>query len=105
MIECRCIDDKNRPSDLPLSKWVKEEEKYHITFVTLCLPQKVFGYSLYEKPLGPECSPYEYFISTRFAVKKEDIEKIIQLYNDIAGVALSETQVKEILENSNLQTA
>lgn len=104
MIPCICIDDKNRPADFPLSKWVKEDEQYRITAVYLCLPQKVLGYSLYEKPCGPECHPYQYFISTRFALTKEDSERVMQMFKD-QGEAMSDKDLQELFKNSNLEIA
>lgn len=104
MIPCICLDDKNKPADLPASKWIKEEDQYHVTFVTRCLPQNVLGFSLYEKPLGEDTMPYQYFISTRFGFTKENGEALMQMYKDL-GEAISDKEMKELFENSNLQTA
>jgi hypothetical protein len=93
MILCKCIDDSNRPGDFPLSKWVKEGEEYHITYAVRLLPQNVLGYSLYEKPIGPECFPYEYF--TRFAIRDEDVEALEKMYVDI-GESISLKDMKKL---------
>lgn len=100
MIPCQCIDDKNRPGDFPKSKWVKAGEEYHITYAVICIPQNVLAFSIYEKPIDETCYPYEYFISTRFAIKPEDMEALMELVKgctDTAGMDLD-----ELMKNSNL---
>lgn len=79
MIPCTCIDDSNRPETIPTSKWVKKGEQYQITYTCLCLPQRVLAVSLYEKPLGPQYAPFEYFAARRFAIKAEDLDKLAEL--------------------------
>jgi len=101
MIPAKVIDVKNRPNDIPLSKLLIYDEEVHITYAVRCLPQNVLAFSIYEKPLDESCAPYEYFTSTRFAIRDEDIQKVIDLYNEI-GDALPEGVMKELLENSNL---
>ena len=34
MVEVICIDDKNKPEEIPARFWIKEGEKVHITLVT-----------------------------------------------------------------------
>ncbi len=102
MIDCWCINDYLRPNEIPIEKWVIKDEKYRITDVARLLPQNVLGYSLYEKPLI-DCAPYEYFISTRFAVKPEDIQKLIDIWQQ-KDIDISEIELQELFENSNLQT-
>lgn len=102
MIPCICINDANRPNDFPIKKWVKVGEEYHITYTVVCIPQNVLAFSIYEKPLDETCLPYEYFISTRFAVKPEDIEALMELVKgctETAGMNLG-----ELMRNSNLIT-
>ena len=101
MIKCICIDAKNRPNEIPIPKWLEYVDEYSITYAVRCLPQNVLGFSIYEKPLGEDCYPYQYFTSTRFSIKPEDQQKVIDLYNEI-GEALPESVMAELLENSNL---
>jgi len=101
MIKCICIDAKNRPNEIPIPKWLEYGEEYSITYAVRCLPQNVLAFSLYEKPLCDDCYPYQYFTSTRFSIKPEDQQKVIDLYNEI-GEALPESVMAELLENSNL---
>lgn len=100
MIPCHCIDNSGKPENIPQSKWVKLGEKYHITYTVICLPQNVLAFSIYEKPLDKSCYPYEYFISTRFAIKEEDWGALMELVkgcNDTSNINLD-----ELMKNSNL---
>ena len=100
MIPVTCINDKNNPG-VPPSKWVKQDEEYHVTFTVTVLPQKVLAFSLYEKPLDKAtCYPYEYFMANRFAVKQEDLEALIELIKDCSDTA--GIDINELLENSQL---
>lgn len=103
MIPCIAVDASNRPGDFPLSKWIKKNEQYHITWVVHVKPQNELAFSLYEKPLGKECYPYEYFLAKRFAVRPEDVEALREMFtleNDVG-----EDMMKEIFENSNIEIA
>ena len=62
-----CIDDTNRPVDIPESKWVKKDEVYTIVkVVKLNLQKNTLGVELDEIDLKG-CFPYEYFLANRFA--------------------------------------
>ena len=101
MIPAKCVDASNMPRRFPKDKWVVEGEKYKINYVCRVIPQNVLAYSLYEKPLDKSCYPYEYFLATRFAVRDEDVEKIIEMYRDL-GENISEQEMQELLRNSDL---
>jgi len=61
-----CINDKNRPNEVPESHWVKEGSVY--TVVRTCklnIQGGKIGYELEEISLDAY-SPYEYFDSARF---------------------------------------
>jgi len=79
MIPCICIDDKGRPSDFPLSKWIKEKQEYHIVDVVTVLPQHELGVTLAEINLDATCYPYKFFLAKRFGFTKENFQKIIEL--------------------------
>lgn len=67
-----CINDKNRPAELPTSKWIKKDEIYTVIDVIKCTSQGgIFGYVLEEIDLkGYE--PYMCFSAHRFALPIED---------------------------------
>lgn len=63
-----CINDKNKPKQIPDEKWIKEGETYTVTFATpLSIQKNKLGYSLKEIQLDESCYPYHYFDSERFA--------------------------------------
>tara|TARA_B100000963_G_C22593729_1_gene656818 strand:- start:1021 stop:1293 length:273 start_codon:yes stop_codon:yes gene_type:complete len=72
-----CIDDTNRPVDIPEHKWVRKDEIYTIVkIVKLNLQKNTLGVELEEIDLS-DCFPYEYFIADRFAPirPKDSIEE------------------------------
>lgn len=79
MVPCTCIDDSSRPETIPQSKWVTKGERYYITYTCTVLPQRILAVSLYEKPLGPQYAPFEYFAARRFAVDVKDLDKLAEL--------------------------
>jgi len=63
-----CINDSNRPSDIPTSKWIKREKLYTVIEVKRLLIQGGrIGFKLAEVSLEG-CYPYEFFSSDRFAL-------------------------------------
>ena len=84
MIECFCINDKDRPNDVPLSKWVKEGDTYNIIYATVVLPQNILAFQLQEIDLDDKCFPYQYFSSERFVISENDISKLHKLVMDSA---------------------
>ena len=52
-----------------------------------------------ELELDESCHPYEYFLSTRFAIHEEDIEKLNELIQDCSDADFS---VRELVKEINL---
>ncbi len=102
MIPCIRINSQNRPKEIPLNKFVVEGEKYHITFIALCLPQNILAFSIYEKPLNESNAPYEYFGGYRFGIAKEDLEAFFQMCKDCHD--LNDLDIEMLIENSKLET-
>ena len=101
MVKCTCIDDKNKPAEIPSSSWVKVEESYHITHVYYHPNQGIQGCSLYEKPLGEDCAPYETFKLSRFGISVDDLEKLIELIKNCTE--LNDVDIQALIEESQLQ--
>lgn len=76
-----CVDDSNRPNDIPLSKWVKKGHQYTVTKVAKLLVQGgTLGFKLEEINID-ECFPYQYFAAHRFAIpvhKDWDVESALE---------------------------
>jgi hypothetical protein len=68
MFEVICIDDSNRPNDIPLSSWIKKGDKYTVIGVyKMGMQPGIFGYEIEGKNLKPY-PPYQYFAHVRFAI-------------------------------------
>lgn len=95
MIKCICIDDQNRPKEIPQEKWIKKGELYHIIHILNHVKQNgMIGVQLYEKPLGESCSPYESFIISRFAIPQNLLPQLLELMKDCKD--LDEVDVQDI---------
>lgn len=98
-IRCICIDDKNKPNEIPLEKWVKFGEIYHITWIYNQMQQKgIKGVVLLEKDIS-NCIPFNCFNLTRFAILQDDLDLFKQLCkesNEFNDIEISEL-VEEIL--------
>ena len=97
MIKCVCIDDKNRPSRVPESKWVKKDQEYTVIFTLVVLPQKTLAVQLDEIDLDESCSPYSFFLANRFAFSKEDIGKLVDFIEECTHVNMS---IKELMKQT-----
>lgn len=72
-----CINNKNKPNEIPQSKWdlLKEGEEYTVIEVMKCNAQGgILGFKLEEINID-DCLPYKYFAAYRFALPKEIITK------------------------------
>lgn len=100
-VPCFCIDDRNRPLQIPAKDWVKLEEAYHVTHITLHPNQgNIQGCSLYEKPLT-NCQPFEYFKLSRFAFRLEDLPSLIELIQESAN--LDKVDIMGLLKEAGVQ--
>jgi hypothetical protein len=88
-VECICINDKNRPREIPASKWVKEGEKYTVIYTVTVLPQKQLGFHLAEIELTDNELPYEYFLASRFGFTQDNLQKLIELIKDCSEIDFS----------------
>lgn len=105
MVEVVCIDDKNKPEEIPARFWIREGEKVHITLVTFHPLQDggIQGCELYEKPLPMEyCAPYNYWKLSRFAISPENLEALVALIQQ--STALNDVDVRQLLEEAELHT-
>lgn len=61
-----CINDSDRPNDIPLSKWVKKDQVYTVIEVAkLSMQSGKLGFKLAEINLDG-CFPYLYYAASRF---------------------------------------
>lgn len=79
-MEVVCINNRNRPNELPANKWVKENEIY--TVIEVCrlnVQDGILGFKLAEINID-EFTPLEYFRADRFAPVGDitELEEFIQ---------------------------
>jgi len=101
MIKAICIDDSDKPKEIPQSKWLKKDSEYTIIKVTVHSNQKnIQGCELSEISLDESCLPYEYYKLSRFAIALDDMQKLIELAK--LSSELSDEQIEKLLEKELL---
>ena len=64
-----CINNKNKPSKVPVEEWVKEGQIYNVKeVVPLGLQPGKYGYLLEELQLSSKSFPYETYAAERFGI-------------------------------------
>jgi|688.fasta_scaffold05503_3 hypothetical protein len=96
-----CIDEKNKPKEIPASKWVKEQELYHILMIFYSIPSKTMAYTLEEIDLDESCAPYGVFDAKRFAIHQDDLEEFIELAKNCTE--LNDIEIKELIEQEEFE--
>jgi hypothetical protein len=99
MIECICIDDKNKPSTIPPNKWINRGSKYNIIAARVVLPQKQLAVQLLEISLDDSCAPFTYFLGKRFMIKEDDMLNLIELIKETIEV---DNSIREMLQEQEL---
>lgn len=96
-IRCICIDDKNRPKEVPANKWPKEQQLYHITYIykQMKQPGVVQGVTLAEIDVSM-CAPYNCFRLTRFAIHQDDLPALIELMKTCTE--MTDVDINKLLE-------
>lgn len=94
-----CINDKNRPKEIPSEKWPKKGNEYTPIRVFYHPLQGVQGVELKEIRLNKDNYPYESYKLDRFGVRPEDLEELLELIkwsNDLNDVEVP--SIKELKE-------
>lgn len=76
-MKVQCINDKNKPTEIPIEKWIKYGEMYTVIKVVTTLDNQP-GFVLKEIELGEDTFPYDCFNPKRFAQVEENIEQQIE---------------------------
>ena len=72
-----CINDKNKPNEIPLDKWIVAGNIYTLIDAQPLLSSNSIGFSLAEIKLDESCFPYHYFNPNRFVpVDEKEIEAV-----------------------------
>jgi triphosphoribosyl-dephospho-CoA synthetase len=99
MIKCICIDNDNRPSRVPETKWLEKGKEYTLAFSMTVHPQKKLAFQVQEIELDDSCSPYTWFLANRFAFRKEDTDKLIEFIKECNQITFS---VNELMKVTNV---
>ena len=101
MVKATCVNDKNRPQQIPQSKWLVKDNEYTIIKVTIHPNQNgIQGCELAEISLDETCLPYEYYKLDRFAISQDDLEALIELMK--LSSTLNDVEINELIKESEL---
>jgi len=95
MVKCICIDDSNKPKEIPKRLWVEKGKEYHITHIYFHNMQFISGCELKEKRLTKYCYPFESYKLSRFGFTHEALKQLIELMK--ACSELNEIDIKEMI--------
>ena len=72
-----CVDSKNRPNEVPVSRWVSKDKEYTIVKVCYMVQQDIYGCKL-EELNNDDLYPWSYFALNRFAISKQEILEAVE---------------------------
>jgi hypothetical protein len=101
-----CLDDKNRPKEIPENFWVKEGEWYTpLVICKMALQDMILGVIIQEIDLSLlEDSPYLYFRLNRFGIPEEDIAELLEIMENSKDFAeLDSLKIQEIFQNQEME--
>ena len=79
-----CIDDTNKPPEIPITKWVKYGETYTLIDVQFLDIKNQMGFELLEITLDESCFPYHYFTPNRFIPQNDkELKQINKSYEKL----------------------
>lgn len=96
-----CVNDANKPNEIPQSKWIVKDKEYHITWIYNQLQQKgIKGVELAEFDIS-DCIPYNCYRLDRFAIHVEDLEILMQMFKD--ATELNDIEIKNLIPEETYQ--
>lgn len=99
-VECICINNKNKPKEIPSNKWLTKGNKYTVIYTVVVLPQRQLAFHLEEIELTEKELPYEYFLANRFAFTQDNLDKLMELIENCNNTSFS---IDELLKQTELQ--
>lgn len=94
-IPCICIDDRNRPAEIPISKWIVKDRAYTIKgFIIHNVQGGIVGVLLWEINLDG-CFPFETYAINRFGIIKPE-------YQEEANNAIKNLMEESLVEMEEL---
>ena len=90
-----CVDDTNKPQEIPQEKWVKKNQEYTVIGVAPSLDGKL-GFKLKEIVLGKESYPFGCFSSVRFGIPIQDKSKTLEEELADLGIEVQELELEKV---------
>lgn len=76
-MKCICINDTDKPADIPDEKWVQVGKEYTIIYVAFLKPKMQMAFQVYEIDL--DGTPYDYIAAERFIYKFDSYHELVEL--------------------------
>lgn len=73
-----CINDSNRPNEVPLSRWIKKDEEYTIVKIDKMVQQGGIGGVKLEELNNDDLYPWSYFNINRFTFSQKQLDEAIE---------------------------
>ncbi len=81
-----CINDRNKPTEIPDDKWIKYGETYTLINVQFLDVKNQMGFEIDEITLDKSCFPYHYFTTERFIPKDdEELKQLDKSFEELIG--------------------
>jgi hypothetical protein len=85
-----CVNDKNRPQEIPIEKWLESGKVYTLIAVQHLLSSGSIGFELDEITLDEACFPYHYFNPERFVpIDEGELEAVMNELDEILNPYLA----------------
>jgi len=72
-----CNNDKNRPNEVPMNRWVKKDVEYTIRSICFLTIQNLYGCKL-EEINNDDLFPYTFFALDRFGISQSEIVSLVE---------------------------
>jgi len=83
-IKIVCINDRNKPLEIPNDKWITYGQIYTLINVQFLNINNQMGFELLEITLDESCFPYHYFTPDRFIpITDKELKSIDQAYDKL----------------------
>jgi len=97
MVKVICINDKNKPDNIPDTHWIVKGEAYHVTMVYNMVKQEgILGAVLKEINLENLDLGYSCFRLDRFGINEKDVPALVELAEQCAE--LNDFSIEELIE-------
>lgn len=95
-----CVDDKNKPKEIPQDKWVKKDQPYTITNVFVMRNQEcIQGCEIAEHDIS-RYAPYNCYRLSRFAILVEDLPILFEMIRTKNGLGdMADIDIQKLIDD------